>query len=204
MRAARPGTQPLFAPLHIAFLQLIIDPVCAIVFESEPEEDDVMTRPPRDPAEPVLSRALLTRGLWQEAAALAGTAGLLLAGQWLGWGEGLLRAAVFSALVACIAAVILADRSFSAPWRVSMRRRNPALWLALGATATLLAATLWLEPLRQLFGFEAPHTAALLAAIGLGAVLLALLQWVGVGSASGRAMKQESVKTLNTSSRPLP
>jgi P-type Ca2+ transporter type 2C len=36
-------------PVHIAFLELIIDPACSVVFEAEPEESDVMFRPPRDP-----------------------------------------------------------------------------------------------------------------------------------------------------------
>ena len=36
-------------PLHIAFLELIIDPVCSLAFEAEPEEANVMRRPPEDP-----------------------------------------------------------------------------------------------------------------------------------------------------------
>ncbi len=34
-------------PVHIVFLELIIDPACSIVFESEKEERNVMHRPPR-------------------------------------------------------------------------------------------------------------------------------------------------------------
>ena len=36
-------------PIHIAFLHLVIDPACSVVFEAQPEEADVMRRPPRDP-----------------------------------------------------------------------------------------------------------------------------------------------------------
>jgi Ca2+-transporting ATPase len=39
-------------PVHIVFLELIIDPACSTAFEAEPEEADVMRRPPRDPAKP--------------------------------------------------------------------------------------------------------------------------------------------------------
>lgn len=55
---------PMFlAPAHIAFLEMIIDPVCSLVFEAEPEEQGLMRRPPRDPAQPLLSRrALAARG----------------------------------------------------------------------------------------------------------------------------------------------
>ena len=36
-------------PVHIAFLHLIADSACSVVFEAEPEETDIMRRPPRDP-----------------------------------------------------------------------------------------------------------------------------------------------------------
>ena len=43
------GWPIMLMPVHIFFLQLIIDPVCSIVFEAEPEEADIMRRPPRSP-----------------------------------------------------------------------------------------------------------------------------------------------------------
>ena len=43
------GLPILFGPMHIAFLEMVIDPVCSLVFEAETEEDDVMRRPPRVP-----------------------------------------------------------------------------------------------------------------------------------------------------------
>jgi Ca2+-transporting ATPase len=42
------GWQPILAPIHIIFLELIINPVCSIVFENEPERKEIMNRPPRD------------------------------------------------------------------------------------------------------------------------------------------------------------
>jgi Ca2+-transporting ATPase len=41
-------------PVHIVFLELIIDPACSLVFEAETEEADVMKRPPRDPNQGLL------------------------------------------------------------------------------------------------------------------------------------------------------
>jgi len=38
-------------PVHVVFLELIIDPACSVVFEAETEEADVMSRPPRNPQE---------------------------------------------------------------------------------------------------------------------------------------------------------
>src|SRR5262249_43555159 len=47
------GWPLILAPVHIAFLEMAIDPMCSIVFEAEPEEGDVMARPPRDPRSPL-------------------------------------------------------------------------------------------------------------------------------------------------------
>ena len=49
------GLPPILGPLHIAFLELIIDPVCSIAFESEPEDENIMKRPPRLASSPLLS-----------------------------------------------------------------------------------------------------------------------------------------------------
>ena len=51
------GLPLLFWPLHIAFLEMVIDPVCSIVFEAEGEEADTMRRPPRPPTAPLFTAA---------------------------------------------------------------------------------------------------------------------------------------------------
>ena len=65
------GLPILFGPMHIAFLEMIIDPVCSLVFEAETEEDDVMSRPPRPPDQPLFSGALIGWSLAQGAFAFA-------------------------------------------------------------------------------------------------------------------------------------
>ena len=55
------GGPLVLLPLHIVFLELIIDPACSIVFEREAAAADIMRRPPRPPKQPLLGlRALLT------------------------------------------------------------------------------------------------------------------------------------------------
>nr|WP_255657277.1 cation-translocating P-type ATPase [Lysobacter lactosilyticus] len=48
------GVPPVLYPLHVVLLQLIIDPVCSIVFEAEPAHPDLMRRPPRPASQPIL------------------------------------------------------------------------------------------------------------------------------------------------------
>ena len=55
------GWPPLLLPLHLAMLELIIDPACAVAFEQEPAESDVMQRPPRDTRTPCSAPAKCSR-----------------------------------------------------------------------------------------------------------------------------------------------
>lgn len=41
----------ILMPVHIVFLELIIDPACSISFEAEPGKPGLMQRPPRTPGE---------------------------------------------------------------------------------------------------------------------------------------------------------
>ena len=62
--------------MHIVFLELIIDPACSVVFEAEADEPDVMTRPPRDPHEPLFGRFALGIAALQGLIALVMVAGI--------------------------------------------------------------------------------------------------------------------------------
>ena len=169
------GWPPLLTPVHIAFLELVINPVCAIVFEAEGDEDDVMARPPRDPAVPIVSPELVRMGLGQGALVLAAL-GALYAGLALsGLPTDPLRAVVFTAMVIAVASLVLVNRSFSARPAALLRRPNPALWMALATTGGLLALTLWAPPLRTLFRFGVPPGGSVLIAVATGLVLLPLL-----------------------------
>lgn len=55
----------ILLPVHIVLLELIIDPTCSIVFESEPAEDYLMKQPPRSPKEPLLTSSLTRKVILQ-------------------------------------------------------------------------------------------------------------------------------------------
>ena len=55
----------VLSPVHIVFLELIIDPACSIAFEAEPEEADVMDRPPRDPKAPLFGMGQIFFSLFE-------------------------------------------------------------------------------------------------------------------------------------------
>src|SRR2546428_8968399 len=68
----------VFWPLHIAFLEMVIDPVCSIVFEAEDEEADTMRQPPRHPSAPLFTASYVAWSLLRGALVLALVAALFV------------------------------------------------------------------------------------------------------------------------------
>ena len=161
------GWPVLLLPLHIAFLELVVDPACSLVFEGEPAEADVMQRPPRDANAPLFGgRAMLLallQGLGVWLVVLAGYAWAVAH-----WPEPQARAFAFSSLVAGNVGLILANRSGSQSLWASLRTPNRTLWLVVCFAMALLLLTLYLPALTGLFLFAPLSLAQLLAALALG------------------------------------
>ena len=79
------GWPALMLPLHVALLELVIDPACSLAFESEPEAPDVMQRPPRDTQAPLFGAPAIGLALGQGLCVLASVAlTFVLASVWSG------------------------------------------------------------------------------------------------------------------------
>lgn len=144
------GWPLLFYPVHIAFLQLIIDPVCSLVFEAEPEEEDIMALPPRKAGASILDKRTVTMSLIQGSVILAVI--LLVYAMSLGGGEMHARAIAFTTLVFANLVLVLVSRSRSESLIRSLRKPNSALWLVFGGAFSGLMAVLFF--LQGLFGFS--------------------------------------------------
>jgi len=166
------GLPLLFTPVHIAFLELLIDPVCSIVFEAEPEEDDVMRRAPRDPAAPLFSPTMIGGALLQGALVMLAVGGFYATLLHLQVPPAQARTAAFVALVASNVALIVSNRAFGASLPASLLRPNAMLWRMLAATALMLGAVLGVPPLRALFGFALPSPGLLGTALAIAAAVL--------------------------------
>lgn len=170
------GVPLILYPVHIAFLEMVVDPVCSIAFEAEPEERDVMSRPPRDPGSPLFSVPLIVWSLLQGTTVLIATAAIFLIASMRGMPEAQVRSLVFLILVEGNIAMILAGRSFSTSIARALLRPNPTLWIVLGIDAVLLAAILSWPTMRELFRFGPLHLDDLLLCIGVGACILPVLE----------------------------
>lgn len=176
------GWPLVLAPLHIAFLELVIDPACSIVFEAERGAADLMQRPPRRASEPLLPGRLLLLSLLQGGAVTAAVVGLYawLLGQ--GAQPGLASAAAFAVLVAGNAVLILPSRS-AGGWRSLWAGLTPVSLWVLGGTLAALTAITTVPWLASAFKFVPLSLLQWLGAMAVGLALVVLFQaakhWVG-------------------------
>ncbi len=170
------GLPIMFGPIHIALLEMVIDPVCALVFEAERAEDDIMRRRPRDPAEALFSPPMIAWSVFQGGLALAMLATVLVVETRSGMPEAELRALIFFALIAVIVALILVNRSFSASLGDALVRHNAALLYVAAAIASVTALILFLPSAQALLKFGSIAWTDMALALALGAGLLLVLE----------------------------
>jgi Ca2+-transporting ATPase len=139
-------------PIHIAFLHLVIDPACSMVFEAQPEEADVMRRPPRDPREPMFGPRILGVSLLQGASVLVVVLTVYVLALRLGQAEDEARAVTFATYLLSNLALIFTNRSWSRVIAFSSLN-DPILWLVTGGALLFLALVIYVRPLASLFRF---------------------------------------------------
>jgi P-type Ca2+ transporter type 2C len=147
----------IFFPIQIVFLELIIDPACSIVFEAEPEEADVMNRPPREPNAPLFSRRTLGLSLLQGSSVLIIVLAVFAISLYRGQSESEARALTYTTLVIANLCLILSNRSWSRTIIETMSTPNPALWWVVGGALAFLAVINYIPFVRDLFGFAYLH-----------------------------------------------
>jgi Ca2+-transporting ATPase len=147
----------VFFPIHVVFLELIIDPACSIAFEAEPEEADVMLRRPRDPKKPLFDRRTMGLSLLQGVSVLVIVLAVFAISLYLGRGELEARAMTYTTLVVANLGLILANRSWSRTIIETMSTPNPALWWVVGSAIVFLALAIYVPFIREIFGFAYLH-----------------------------------------------
>jgi P-type Ca2+ transporter type 2C len=176
-------------PIHILFLELIIDPACTLVFETETDEPDLMRRPPRRLGEPLFGRRMVLAGLLQGLGAVAAVL-TVYAFFWLGgYGEMEARMAAFVCLVLCNLGLIVSNRSVSKTLPQTLRTPNRAQWIVSLSAIAVLSLVLALESLRGLFHFAPLHRLELAVILICAALSLAV---------------SEAVKRIGSGKRPAP
>jgi Ca2+-transporting ATPase len=164
------GWPLILLPVHIVFLELIIDPACSVVFEAEREEADVMQRPPRDPDEHLLDQRTTLLALAQGFIVLAIVLAVYLSAVVRGLGTPETRTLTFVTIVVANLALICTNRSWTTSIISSLRRPNKAFWWVMGGTLFFLAAVLAIPSLQEIFQFAPVDSGEVLLAIVAGAL----------------------------------
>ncbi|SDC07683.1 Ca2+-transporting ATPase [Sphingomonas sp. YR710] len=192
------GLPILFGPIHIALLEMVIDPVCALVFEAERDEGDLMRRKPRPPQARLFSLPMIGWSIFQGGLAFVTVGGLFVIASHRGMPEPEIRALTFFALIAAILALILVNRSFSTSIAQALGRQNRALTWVFGAILTISALILLVSPIQILLHFEQVRWIDLAVAGGAGGLLLVLLETLK--ALVGPALRRDAA--LNVASDP--
>lgn len=168
----------LLLPLHIVFMELIIDPVCSIAFEAEQEEQGVMHRKPRNSEELFFGWNKILFSVFK---------GLLLLGMVLvvyvltmeeGHSDKEVRAITFSALIIGNIFLILTSLSESRSFVSVLLEKNISVWIIVLAASGLLFATITVPLFRDIFSFAFPGYTHFGIAIAGAAILLFSLECI--------------------------
>ena len=151
-----PGIPFLLFPLHIVFMELIIDPVCSVAFESEPEEKGLMKRAPRKTNSEFFGKRAMLRGVLNGILVLISVLAVYFWSIGEGHSEGESRAIAFTSLILSNVGFILSSLSRTRNVFQVLGERNPAVKIILGFAISLLMLIMVVPSLRSLFGFEVP------------------------------------------------
>lgn len=167
-------------PVHIVFLELIIDPACSVVFEAEPEEADVMNRPPRRPDAHLFGSRTVGISLLQGLSVLIILLCIFVIALKRGQGEEEARALTFTTLIIANLGLIFTNRSWTRIVLDTLRSPNTALWWVTGGALIFLGLVLYVPFLQNLFRFSILHPVDFLICLAAGVVSILwfeVLKW---------------------------
>jgi Ca2+-transporting ATPase len=164
------GWPMVLFPLHIVFLELIIDPACSLAFEAEPGDPGLMRRPPRRPDARLFDLRLVGIALLQGGSLLGATLLVYRLQMAHAGTEPSARALAFVALIAGNVALILVNRSWQRGVVATLASRNLASWAVVAGATASLVLVLVLPVVRDLFRFGpvTAHDTAIAAGVGAG------------------------------------
>ncbi|MBS0290314.1 MAG: cation-translocating P-type ATPase [Proteobacteria bacterium] len=144
---------PVFYPLHIALIELIIDPTCSIAFENEPAEKNLMKRPPRKINDPILNKKTIFSALLQGLGVLIITFTIYVLSLKV-MTDTQARTFTFSSLVISNLMLIYSNRSRTKSIFRLLTIPNKILFLIILTTFIILLSTIYLPFFAHIFHFS--------------------------------------------------
>lgn len=170
------GTPLILLPLHIVFLELIIDPASSIVLEREPPAADLMQRPPRQSKAKLIDLRTFAVSVSRGAVVFGAVAAAYAFATWSGLDSPNRAALTFATLIAGNLGLLALHCS-----RASRRHSNPAFLTIVVTSLVLLTFAVLMPGPAQWFGFAPITPLALLGACLLPSMALLLTSRFGRG-----------------------
>lgn len=166
----------LLLPIQIVFLELIIDPICSVAFESEQEEIGIMDRPPRDANLHFFGWKNILFSLFEGLLLLAVVMAVYLMSIGEGHSDGEVRAIAFTSLILGNIFLIFSSLSKTRSFLSAFQSRNKMVIYITVSAALLLFVSLKVAFLRAIFHFEFPGYAHFYTALSAAITLLLILE----------------------------
>lgn len=160
----------IFLPIHVIFLELIMGPTCSVIYENEPGDPNLMHMPPRKSQENLFSFKELLLSIIQGLIITVACLGLGYYFLSIGEDGSFVRSIIYTTLLFSNIFLTLENRSFYQPVTITIKYKNRLIPLVLAISFAVLLMSLYLKPVRDIFGFKALDLNALLLCFGIAAV----------------------------------
>jgi Ca2+-transporting ATPase len=170
------GWPPLLLPMHVVLIEMVVDPICALAFEGEPAEHDLMQRPPRPAGQPLLGVHQLLVGAGQGILLLAGVLLLHVVATRRGLGVDEARTVAFLALTAGNFALVRINGARGAALPRLFEAGHRAYWGVVALASLIVASCIGVPALAALFGFTPVSAGWVIAALAAGVASVAAFE----------------------------
>jgi P-type Ca2+ transporter type 2C len=171
----------LLTPLNVVWLELIVHPVSALVFEGRDSAEDMMARPPLDPRRSVVPIPAALRSA--ACGALLAFGALAVYFVYLPDGEPYARGVAMATAVIGSLLLTFAELAGDRQWWISPLPRDARTWSIIVLVATTPIVFTGVPSFARLFELAAPSWRAWMVAIFVSG---AAIGWRSIGSLSSR------------------
>ncbi|MBA8882091.1 cation-translocating P-type ATPase [Phyllobacterium myrsinacearum] len=169
---------PLFFPAHVVIIEMIIDPMCSIVFERTAAEANIMDRPPRQVDDPLVGIPQIIFGLVQGGVLLIFCLALYRGLLFEDYSVEVSRTATFIAVTAGNLSLVFANSTRESALLHLFDRGRMSFWIAASIAAVIVTICILHPSLAELFGFTRPTIELVLLAAGGGLSVVLLFDLI--------------------------
>ncbi len=165
------GAPLLLLPIHLVWLELIVHPTSALVYENDSgDPGELMAEPPRDAHAGLLRRSDWLRPVLLGSALTVGCLAVYFADLHRGYGVEIARGMALATMLFGQMLLVLTERSTQLPvWKQPVKN-NPALLPILGGSVVMMLVMLYVPPLAAAFRVAAPTPAHFLESLAVAAL----------------------------------